>query len=141
MKRLALALGVAIFVAPAFAEEPLGRFFFTPAERAELEAARAMGAAPTPERVREPAPRAKRIRQSVTYGGLVRRDDGRSMLWINDRLLDEREALGGSNLRGHVRADGSVLLEAPEDGTAIYLKVGQSAELHTGKVVERERKE
>jgi hypothetical protein len=141
IKRCALLLGLMMLAMPACAAQPIGRFFFTPAERAELEAARARRPTAPPERVPEAAPRPRPLPRTVTYEGLVRRSDGRSMLWINNRLVEEREALAGSNLRGHVRADGSVVLEAPGGGIAVHVKVGQSAELHTGKVVERERKE
>ena len=77
--------------------------------------------------------------QTVTYGGIVRRSDGRSLLWINDRLADEKEALAGLNLRGRVGADGSVSLEVPDSGADIRVKVGQSVEVRTGGVAERSR--
>ena len=76
--------------------------------------------------------------QTITYGGIVRRSDGRSLLWLNDRLADEKEALAGLNLRGRVGADGSVSLEVP-DGADIRVKVGQSVEVRTGRVAEGPR--
>jgi hypothetical protein len=77
----------------------------------------------------------------VTYGGIVRRSDGKSMLWINNRLADEKEALTGLNLRGRVRPDGAVTLQVPNTGSSIDVKVGQSVEVLTGKVAEGRRAE
>ena len=42
--------------------------------------------------------------QVVTYGGLVRRSDGRQMMWLNNRLVDEREALAGLEPQGQGQA-------------------------------------
>jgi hypothetical protein len=139
MKSVALAFAVAL-VAPVTADgQSLGRFFFTPAERVELDAARARKRqAPAPAPVVEPAPTPP-PRRTVTYGGIVRRSDGRSMLWLNDRLADEQEALASLDLRGRVGADGSVSLGVSEDDAEIRVKVGQSAEIHTRTVMERSR--
>ena len=113
----------------------IGRLFFTPAERAQLDMARTHKKAPavavSDEVVEKPAP------QVVTYGGLVRRSDGKSMLWLNDRLLDEKEAFAG--LKGRVRSDGAVTLQAPQSNEAIEVKVGQSVELRSGKIAEGRR--
>jgi hypothetical protein len=115
----------------------VGRLFFTPTERAQLDVARTQKKAPaatdTATAAAEeetPAP------QVVTYGGLVRRSDGKSMLWLNDRLLEEKEALTGSALQGQVRPDGAVTLRAPQSGANVEIKVGQSVELLSGKVAE-----
>lgn len=115
------------------ASPPLGRFFFSPAERAQLDVARLQRKAPTsaePEVVEAPPPP-----QMVTYGGLVRRSDGRKMLWLNNRLVEEKEALAGLNIKGKVRADGAVTLQA-QSGATVDVKVGQTVELYTGKVAE-----
>ena len=112
---------------------PLGRFFFSPAERAQLDVARLQRKAPTsaePEVAEAPPPP-----QMVTYGGLVRRSDGRKMLWLNNRLVEEKEALAGLNVKGKVRPDGAVTLQA-QSGATVDVKVGQTVELYTGKVAE-----
>src|SRR6185503_4409123 len=77
--------------APAAPQAPLGRLFFTPAERAQLDVARmqrkpaAQTAAAAETVEAAPAP------QTVTYSGIVRRSDGRSMLWINNQLVEEKD--------------------------------------------------
>jgi hypothetical protein len=134
MKRALVWLACFTIAGSASAAE-MGRLFFTPAERAQLDTARtqkkapAAAAAPAAEE-QTPAPKV------VTYGGLVRRSDGKSMLWLNDRLLEEKEALTGPILQGKVRPDGAVTLRTPQSGASVEIKVGQSVELHSGKVAE-----
>jgi hypothetical protein len=111
----------------------LGRLFYTPAERAALDVARLQK--PVAQAAAE-APKAPPPPQVVSYGGIVRRSDGKSMLWINNRLVDEKEALAGLSLKGKVRPDGAVTLQVPETGRTIEIKVGQSVEVQTGKVAE-----
>ena len=134
MKRALACLACLAIAANASAAE-IGRLFFTPAERAQLDIARTQKKSPAPASlatVEEEAP----APQVVTYGGLVRRSDGKAMLWLNDRLLDEKEALTGSALQGKVRADGVVTLRTPQSGASVDIKVGQSVELLSGKVAE-----
>lgn len=121
------------------ASGPLGRLFFTPLERAQLDIAR-MQKKP-PAEAAAPAPEAPPPPQTVSYGGIVRRSDGKAMLWINNRLVEEKEALSGLNLKGRVRPDGAVTLQVPQTGGSINVKVGQSVELQTGRIGEARRPE
>jgi len=114
---------------------PLGRLFFTPAERAQLDIARTQKKAPPVTAAAEP-PAPQPAPQIVTYGGIVRRSDGRSTLWINNRAVDEKEALSALSLKGKVRPDGAVSVQVPQTGGTIDIKVGQSVELQTGRVAE-----
>jgi hypothetical protein len=140
MKRIAVAFALALLTPLTAVAEPLGRFFFTPAERDALDAARGRKeAAPAPTPVAETPPAPALLPRTVTYSGIVRRSDGRSMLWLNDRLADAQEALAGLDLRGRVSPDGSVSLDVPGKAADIRMKVGQSVEVHTGKVSERSR--
>ena len=119
----------------AGAAQPIGRLFFTPAERAQLDIARANKrvAEPPSSKPSEP-PRPET--QIITYNGIIRRSDGKSILWLNSRAADEKEALSGLPVSGRVRPDGGVTLQVPNTGGTIDLKVGQRAELQTGRVVE-----
>jgi hypothetical protein len=117
-------------------QAPIGRLFFTPAERAQLDLARAQRKPPSQAAAAAQPVEATPAAQVVTYGGIVRRSDGRSMLWINNRLVEEKDALKGLNLKGKVGADGAVTLQVPETGGSISVKVGQSVELQTGRVAE-----
>ena len=119
------------------AAEPLGRLFFTPEERATLDNARSkktrvnletenVEAPPPPP----PAP------EVVTHGGVVQRSDGKATVWLNRQPLSEKDIRSGTTIVGSVRPDGSVVLQSPQSGRRVNLKVGQSAELLSGTVEE-----
>ncbi len=146
VKRLVFscALAAAAALVPAFAQttpksaaaaEPVGRLFFTPAQRASLDIARTQRARNTlvSERtVDETAP----VAQTVTYGGMVRRGDGKSTVWLNGRPVNDNDPVGGVSLVGRVAPDGSVTLQVPQSGRSVNLKPGQSIELLSGAVEE-----
>jgi hypothetical protein len=137
MKRAlaSLALAAVCAVGTAGAAQPIGRLFFTPAERAQLDNARAQKRVPQPAAAAQPVDTRPET-QVVTYNGIVRRSDGKSILWLNNKPGDEKEALSGLAITGRVRADGGVTLQVPGSGSSVDLKVGQRAELQTGKVSE-----
>ncbi|HUP94181.1 MAG TPA: hypothetical protein VM164_04685 [Burkholderiales bacterium] len=138
MRHALLLLAAAAFANAASAAQPFGRLFFTPAERAQLDVARTQKQRPpqvgTAETVETPpAPPAPQI---ITYSGIVRRNDGSAVLWLNNRPVDAKDALSGLAVKGRVRPDGTVTMQGPQSGTNIELKVGQRAELQSGKVGE-----
>jgi hypothetical protein len=130
-------LAALAFVGHAYAAQPLGRLFFTPAERAQLDVARVQKHVPPAAPAQQAdAPSAPQV---ITYSGIVRRSDGKATLWLNNKPVDEKEGLSGLAVKGKVNPDGRVTLRVPETGTSIELKVGQSAELQTGRVGELRR--
>ena len=119
----------------ARAAEPVGRLFFTPAQRASLDVARTQRARATlanEKTEQEAAP----VPQTITYGGIVRRSDGKSTAWFNNQPVNDREPLGGAAIVGRVRSDGSVTLQVMQSGRSVSLKPGQSVELLSGAVEE-----
>jgi hypothetical protein len=131
----AIAFWICIAFATSASGAELGRLFFTPTEREQLDLARMQKkATPPPASTQStsdgPAP------EIVTYGGIVRRSDGKAMLWINNRVAEEKEALGALSLKGNVRPDGAVALHVPQSGATIEMKVGQSLDLQSGQVAE-----
>lgn len=121
----------------AAADPPVGRLFFTPAQRALLDVARSQRTRATvaTERteqvlVEQPAP------QTITYGGMVRRSDGQTTVWINDRAVHGQEAVGGTTLIRRLGPDGAVTLEVPQSNRRVDLKVGQSVEVLSGSIGE-----
>ncbi|MDB5903016.1 MAG: hypothetical protein JWM26_1894 [Betaproteobacteria bacterium] len=130
-----LALAALCAAGTAGAAQPIGRLFFTPAERAQLDNARAQKRVPQPAAAAQPVDTRPET-QVVTYNGIVRRSDGKSILWLNNKPADEKEALSGLAITGRVKADGGVTLQVPGSGSSVDLKVGQRAELQTGKVSE-----
>ena len=138
--RLVMA-GIAVLVGiPAWAADPpLGRLFFTPSQRASLDVARSQRTRATvateqvDEQVLQPAP------QTITYGGMVRRSDGKTTVWLNDRPVDEQKAGGGPTIVRRVGPDGAVTLEIPQSNRSVDLKVGQSVEVLSGSIGEAYR--
>lgn len=129
-----LALMAVAVPAAAQPAGPPGRLFFTPAQRAALDVARTQRARAllsTDRTEQEAAP----VPQTITYGGMVRRSDGKSTVWFNNQPVNDRESLGGA-IVGRVRPDGSVTLQVPQSGRSVDLKPGQSVELLSGTVEE-----
>lgn len=117
-------------------QEPLGRLFFTPAQRSSLDVARSQRARATLSTESTEEQQAAPAAQSITYGGMVRRSDGKSTVWINGRPVTEQEAAAGATVVGRVGADGSVSVEVPQSGRSVRLKPGQSVELLSGTIEE-----
>jgi hypothetical protein len=81
-----------------------GRLFFTPAQRAQLEAARAHDVTPSvpgqqTTSASAPAP--------LRYDGVVIRSDGRTTRWIDGKAQRDGSAVSGLK-PGQVRANGKV---------------------------------
>ena len=133
--RLCLA-GLAIALAiPAWAADPtIGRLFFTPSQRNSLDIARSQRtrvtvATETTQEVLQPVP------QTITYGGMIRRSDGRSTVWLNNRPVhDGNAATGSPTIVRRVGPDGAVTLEVPQSNRQVDLKVGQSVEVLSGSI-------
>src|SRR5687768_9334675 len=136
---LLLMLAAALLPLPAAAQqqqEPMGRLFFTPAQRSSLDVARSQRARATLSTERTEEQPAVPQEQTITYGGAVRRSDGKSTVWINGRPVTEQEAAAGATVVGRVGADGSVSLQVPQSGRSVQLKPGQSIELLSGTIEE-----
>ena len=128
--------------APAAAEAPaLGRLFFTPAERARLDDLRqrppvapqepVAAAKPEPPR-RPPGP------EYVTLNGVVRRSDGSTTVWLNNKPVRGQETEQGVIVAPSARggAPGNVTVRVPQTGRSVDLKVGQQLEVNSGEVKE-----
>lgn len=92
---LCLAAMIALVSASAAAQAPLGRLFFTPDERAALDAGGPLHAEP-PAAETELTPR--------RLDGIVRRSDGRATVWINGEA--ERRRLGSADRASVQDAEG-----------------------------------
>ena len=136
MMRALATLVLSLSIATPAAAQSIGRLFFTPAERAQLDAARVNKRAAEPPSAAKSAEPPPPHTQVITYNGIVRRSDGKATLWLNSRPADEKEALSSLPVSGRVRADGGVTLQVPSTGSTIDLRVGQRAELQTGRVSE-----
>jgi len=116
------------------ADNTLGRLFYTPEQRAALEEARRRNiraeeqAAEASKKPRPDGPR------TVTLNGVVRRSDGESVIWVNGKPI-ENEVNDGMRVRLTPDQSG-VTVHDTETGRTVRLKVGQHANLLTGKVEE-----
>jgi hypothetical protein len=128
-------LSLAANLAPA--AEPLGRFFFTPAQRAQLDVARSqksratLASEPTDETAA-----AQPLPEVLTYRGSVRRSDGKSTVWLNNRTVQDQQPVEGLAVVGRVNANGDITLQVPQTNRTIELKPGQSVDLGSGIVEE-----
>jgi hypothetical protein len=133
-----LALAAAALPAPVPAaqqeQERLGRLFFTPAQRSSLDVARGQRARTTlaTETDQDAAPAS----QTITYGGLIRRDDGRTTVWLNNQPVHDTDPAGAGAVVTRVRPDGRITLQAPQSSRSVDLKPGQSVELLSGTIEE-----
>ena len=123
---LALAAVLCACAAPARAAEPLGRLFFTPEQRAALDARR---------RARVPdKPAAAVVASPVTrIDGYVKRSQGPSTVWMNGESLSEGSP-EAPRIEGPARADGSVSISIGESGRRVRLKPGESLDRGSGEV-------
>lgn len=131
MKRFtALLLLLIAPVTQAADPAPIGRIFFTPEQRAQLDTLRTQKAVASQVRD-EPIP------ENVTYNGIVRRSDGKTTVWVNNEAMTDAELRVKQSIVGRVDRNGRILLQTPAAGTGpLQLKVGQSAELLSGKIDE-----
>jgi len=133
VRRALLALAFALAPLASYAAEPLGRLFYTPAQRVQLDVARGQKSrAVTGAEPDEPPP----LPEVVTYDGVVRRSDGRTTVWINNRAINDGKAPGGVPVTSRLRPDGSVSLGIAQSDRAVNLKVGQSVEIVSGTIAE-----
>jgi hypothetical protein len=140
MRTVAIVLGLVVAgtaaaQAPkpaASAAPPLGRLFFTPEQRDQLDLLRMKRVSASQSRDEAPV-------EIVSFEGIVRRADGGTTVWVNNKALTERELRDAPSISGRVERDGRLLLRAGPGAAAssLRLKVGQRAELSSGKVEER----
>lgn len=129
---LALCLAAS---APAWGNG-LGRFFLTPAQRATLDSLKQQSATETSS---------QDDTGSVTLNGVVKRSDGQTTIWLNDKPLPasaRRPARNGEGPAGDPvqvmgrEQSGAYIFKLPYAQRNIRLKVGQRLDPGTGTVEE-----
>lgn len=126
MTRLLVLAALALPLAPAQAQE-LGRLFFTPDQRAALDARRK---ARVPDK---PAAAAVVVSPTTRLDGYVQRSFGPSTVWVNgEGLLEtspEAPRIGATR-----RGDGRVSIGVGESGARVGLKPGETLDRGSGEV-------
>ena len=107
--------------------EPIGRLFFTPAERSALDAGKS---------ARKSAPVAQGSR-TVQLNGVVMRSDSERTVWVNGKAYHGGSP-DGIQIKTDPAAPGVAAIRAPgaNSNASVKLRVGQRLESTTGKVTE-----
>jgi hypothetical protein len=123
--RLVLFLAFVLPVAPVQAQE-LGRLFFTPEQRAALDARRKA-------RVPDKPAAAAVVSPTTRLDGYVKRSQGPSTVWVNGEgqleTSPEAPRIGATR-----RDDGRVSIGVGESGARVGLKPGEVLDRGTGEV-------
>lgn len=127
---IALAIGGCLLVATprqtAAAEETLGRLFFTPERRQQLDRQRDLNLL---DKQRIPA------EPTLTIDGIVTRSSGKSTAWINGSPQHEYETASGLSVRASRRDPGKVVLRSTDSPVA-RARVGETVTRGTGESVD-----
>lgn len=135
MMHLPVLLVLLLSAVDVSAAQPIGRLFFTPAERTMLDEARRR---PEPV-VQEPPKEVEPPPEIVTVTGVVRRSDGSTTVWINDRAVTPGRVVDGLEVApaGRTGVPGRVTLRVPQTGRSVEIAVGQQYDLTSGTLSER----
>lgn len=114
-------------LAPALhAAEPLGRLFFTPAQRNTLDAGKQL------DIPRKTGPTVRGPR-SLTVNGIVTRSDGESTVWVNGSTAGVKRQ-GAAPISA--KPSDSTTARVQTSGTSARLRVGQTLNRSTGRIQE-----
>ena len=122
MRRTIVAASCFIAIAAAAAEaadEGLGRLFFTPQQRAALDAGRRIAAA----KPKAGMTSAKRPVRELRLDGIVTRSDGERTVWVNGSAYHGGQSAG---LRVTPVEPEAARIHVGESGRAIKLRVGET---------------
>jgi hypothetical protein len=109
--------------------EPWGRLFFTPSQRAALDAGKQIS---KPATVRAVAPRGPR---AVMLNGVVTRSDGESAVWINGHEAGGK-SVSGVSASTFATDPTSAQLRVGGGQKSVRMRVGQQLDPASGKVLE-----
>ena len=123
-----VAVGIALAGAGSAQAQELGRLFFTPEQRAALDARRK---ARVPDK-----PAAAPVTESpvTRINGAVQRGGGKSTVWVNGQMIPEDAQAGGARVTPRSPNPGSVSIPAGEGVQRYDLRVGESLDRGSGEV-------
>lgn len=107
---------------PAFAEETLGRLFFTPERRQTLDRQRQFNIQEKQEDLEDP---------TFTINGVVTRSSGKQTVWVNGNVQEERDVKQGVTVTPNRINPGKVIVQS-EDGPTSAASVGDTVNRSTG---------
>lgn len=117
-----VAVWTAVPCSSASADEELGRLFFTPERRQNLDRQRQLNIQEKQEIPEDP---------TLTINGVVARSNGKRTVWINGIAQNEKDTHSGVTIKPDRRNPGKVTVQA-EDSPAGKAKVGDTVNRNTG---------
>ena len=125
MTRLLLLVAASIALVPVARAQELGRLFFTPDQRAALDARRK---ARSPDK-----PAATVVSPTTRLDGYVQRSGGPSTVWVNGEGQLETSP-DAPRIGATRRDDGRVSVPVGESGARVGMKPGETLDRGTGEV-------
>jgi hypothetical protein len=127
-KTTLVALGISLAGAMNAQAQELGRLFFTPEQRAALDARRK---ARVPDK-----PAAVPVTESpvTRVNGAVQRSGGKSTVWVNGETIPEDAQADGARVTPRGPGPGRVSIPAGEGPQRYDLRVGESVDRSSGEV-------
>lgn len=119
--------GIVLGAAQGAQAQELGRLFFTPEQRAALDARR---------KARVPDKPAAPVIESPTtrVNGAVIRRDGKSTVWVDGEMIPEGAQPAGARVVQRGAASGSVSIPTVEGAPQRSLRVGETLDRTSGEV-------
>lgn len=123
---LGLLTLIAAFCPPAWAEDTLGRLFFTPERRQALDRQRQFNIEEKQEAPEDP---------TLTINGVVTRSSGKRTVWVNGVAQNDEEKPSGVTVIPNRKTPGKVIVRSSESvvGDA---KVGETVNRSTGEATD-----
>jgi hypothetical protein len=132
--RVSLVLAGLLALANDASAAEAARLFFTPAQRAALDNARKQNIRVEISNDGEQQTTQAPVAHNISVNGLIRRSDGKNTIWLNNRVVTEQQP--GTVGAAISKTENRVLLNVPESGRKLDLKVGQSVEIVSGTIEE-----
>ncbi|MEK6244316.1 MAG: hypothetical protein AABM33_07415 [Pseudomonadota bacterium] len=123
-----IALGIALLCATSARAQELGRLFFTPEQRAALDARRKARVPDKPDA----AP--VTVLPITRIDGAVRREGGKSTVWVDGQMIPEGAQASGARVTPRSPNPGRVSIPSGENGQRHDLRVGESLNRGSGEV-------
>jgi hypothetical protein len=123
----------ALFSTQSIASEPtIDRLFFSQKERASLDQGRQTG---NLNRIDPNAANDNHIGDLITIDGFVRKNNGKTTVWINQVPQHDQDHPQGISILRSGRNSAAISMQLPS-GKSVQLKAGQSFDATNGKVTD-----
>lgn len=113
-------------------EQPIGRLFSTPKERAALDQARQTN---SKNKVETSTPAEEKLGDQITLDGFVKKNNGKTTVWINQVPQHGQENPQGITILQSSRGAHAVSMQLPS-GKSVDLRAGQTFDASNGKVTD-----